>query len=92
MISIHALRVESALILFPIGCRRWDFYPRSPCGERRDIRRNDKGQFLISIHALRVESDQVVVGCAPVHLLISIHALRVESDKVRRKIHRSNTG
>ena len=33
------------------------FYPRSPCGERRDVVRASGGGLIISIHALLAESD-----------------------------------
>ena len=56
-ISIHALLAESdAVTTLGAGSVR-DFYPRSPCGERR--RRSVKlfRQNYISIHALLAESD-----------------------------------
>ena len=64
------------------GCRWWPgyFYPRSPCGERRVQPQVDNVIFAISIHALRVESDGVLVHVHRKKLGISIHALRVESD------------
>ena len=34
-----------------------DFYPRSPCGERRKYHRADRERACISIHALLAESD-----------------------------------
>ena len=34
-----------------------NFYPRSPCGERRKCHKADRGQVCISIHALLAESD-----------------------------------
>ena len=33
-ISIHALLAESDLGNVVVGLRTWNFYPRSPCGER----------------------------------------------------------
>ena len=33
-ISIHALLAESDYFFAPAAQFRWDFYPRSPCGER----------------------------------------------------------
>ena len=41
-----------------------DFYPRSPCGERRDARAAMKRAGMISIHALLAESDG---QCPPYH-------------------------
>ena len=56
-ISIHALLAESDQGLPHLDIRAPDFYPRSPCGERR--RRSVKlfRQNYISIHALLAESD-----------------------------------
>ena len=56
-----------------------NFYPRSPCGERRFRYRWPCGDCGISIHALLAESDiQTPRGC--VFKTISIHALLAESD------------
>ena len=56
-ISIHALLAESDLAdctkIYAFG----DFYPRSPCGERRRIPQNHLPANGISIHALLAESD-----------------------------------
>ena len=56
-ISIHALLAESDTSRLHKILADWDFYPRSPCGERRwsvDV----PGWILgISIHALLAESD-----------------------------------
>ena len=57
----------------------YDFYPRSPCGERPAVRLFSRFGWVISIHALLAESD----GCnvAVLHgSPISIHALLAESD------------
>ena len=58
-ISIHALLAESD------GCRiehdaavAYDFYPRSPCGERPHGRAAAGCGIHISIHALLAESDR----------------------------------
>ena len=57
-----------------------DFYPRSPCGERRVVGASQGADIgHISIHALLAESDR------PKRLksrrcVISIHALLAESD------------
>ena len=57
-ISIHALLAESdgaqRAELFPAG----NFYPRSPCGERRQSEGEIVTLALISIHALLAESDR----------------------------------
>ena len=39
----------------------WDFYPRSPCGERRAGCGHVAGGHQISIHALLAESDPAVI-------------------------------
>ena len=64
------------------GYDRNDFYPRSPCGERRFSCYLDNIEISISIHALLAESD----GCNPDFEgnidAISIHALLAESDAI----------
>ena len=56
-ISIHALLAESDCGL-PAGQPITpDFYPRSPCGERRVHYDNYNLHCVISIHALLAESD-----------------------------------
>ena len=50
--------------------------------DRLDLKRGDLGATFISIHALRGEGDNLVLGGAGV-AVISIHALRGEGDKVR---------
>ena len=58
------------------------FYPRSPCGERRQHRQSNPAGHRISIHALLAESDTTFSGT--VHRKeISIHALLAESDLCR---------
>ena len=56
-ISIHALLAESDSQCRTLASGIYDFYPRSPCGERQDTRVQDHGGCLISIHALLAESD-----------------------------------
>ena len=79
-ISIHALLAESdGKQPKKARQRRFYFYPRSPCGERRCAGRLQSGWTDISIHALLAESDR------PLWLqsrlaAISIHALLAESD------------
>ena len=64
----------------PIPALPHDFYPRSPCGERRVKSFLRNGFFLISIHALLAESDQTG-NASGIHThWISIHALLAESD------------
>ena len=61
----------------------YNFYPRSPCGERPDEYKTIQQLLAISIHALLAESDP-----APPRRKrpqgISIHALLAESDAGRR--------
>ena len=58
------------------------FYPRSPCGERRNEYPHIRRFYAISIHALLAESDPPLTGRAKTILAISIHALLAESDKI----------
>ena len=51
----------------PTEARPRDFYPRSPCGERRGVREAVKDAVDISIHALLAESDMVA---PPYNLMI----------------------
>ena len=55
------------------------FYPRSPCGERRDLV-HISALDGISIHALLAESDPSTRG-GLILITISIHALLAESDR-----------
>ena len=56
-----------------------DFYPRSPCGERRFQFSLLRFRFFISIHALLAESDSKLAKTSRTEV-ISIHALLAESD------------
>ena len=56
-ISIHALLAESDLPVPANLLRGYHFYPRSPCGERRNVRPHIRRCYDISIHALLAESD-----------------------------------
>ena len=57
LISIHALLAESDVaILYLLSVVAY-FYPRSPCGERRNVRPDNHQPYAISIHALLAESD-----------------------------------
>ena len=56
-----------------------NFYPRSPCGERRYLTEFEGYSQEISIHALLAESDSKHKK-NPCKTLISIHALLAESD------------
>ena len=56
-ISIHALLAESDPASSIIKTLSGDFYPRSPCGERRQKKVKNEHCQYISIHALLAESD-----------------------------------
>ena len=56
-ISIHALLAESDIDTSKDVIKTANFYPRSPCGERRFCSTPAALQRLISIHALLAESD-----------------------------------
>mgnify|MGYP007048086584 CR=1 FL=1 len=56
-ISIHALLAESDPEKSESLTTYLDFYPRSPCGERRPKRPKHQQETSISIHALLAESD-----------------------------------
>ena len=57
VISIHALLAESDISCALSASKLGDFYPRSPCGERRNANCNYRNARPISIHALLAESD-----------------------------------
>ena len=57
-ISIHALLAESDAVTTLEGGSLRDFYPRSPCGERRVTVLGIQHRVGISIHALLAESDE----------------------------------
>ena len=78
-ISIHALLAESDAGRQLPATEPPNFYPRSPCGERRASNQPAQPTQRISIHALLAESD----ADTKKHLTlqtISIHALLAESD------------
>ena len=58
-ISIHALLAESDLAGPSGPAFLYNFYPRSPCGERLWDAHRVKVYNKISIHALLAESDEV---------------------------------
>ena len=66
------------------------FYPRSPCGERRNAPEMPTQEEIISIHALLAESD-AVCNQLLFDTLISIHALLAESDDVLASDDRTRT-
>ena len=62
-ISIHALLAESDPGKIRIFDDIFNFYPRSPCGERRARRASRQQPAGISIHALLAESDRYPACC-----------------------------
>ena len=53
------------------------FYPRSPCGERRQIKQACQAKISISIHALLAESDFALsYSVPPLGLFLSTLSLR----------------
>ena len=56
-ISIHALLAESDTLRQLQSALCGYFYPRSPCGERRQVKQTYREKISISIHALLAESD-----------------------------------
>ena len=89
-ISIHALLAESDTAAVRHTRQRRDFYPRSPCGERR-------GPLVVSVPVAdfyprspcgeRLRFQDRIIGTRR----ISIHALLAESDRVLRKAAKENT-
>ena len=62
-ISIHALLAESDAGHPAHGCRRVHFYPRSPCGERRYMSRDDRHVSLfLSTLSLRRATEMPMYG------------------------------
>ena len=78
-ISIHALLAESDRLIPSLSTMLFDFYPRSPCGERLYANFSGFYWWIISIHALLAESDTLGQTFACWYI-ISIHALLAESD------------
>ena len=91
LISIHALLAESDMPIstsFPIAL---NFYPRSPCGERRwrcSCRRLYSNFYPRSPCGERRHSCRADAGDQP----ISIHALLAESDAQRQSAQRQPDG
>ena len=78
-ISIHAPREGSDWMISPAPVCCWNFYPRSPRGERRQQAGMGTTQSHISIHAPREGSD-VIHYRSDWLQAISIHAPREGSD------------
>ena len=68
-------------MIHPLLCNaKPNFYPRSPCGERRVTVLGIQHRIGISIHALLAESDFPLNVRSVSAVQISIHALLAESD------------
>ena len=80
-ISIHALLAESDILTELILSASSHFYPRSPCGERRERGLQDHSSTDISIHALLAESDDVFI------LIISRFIKFLSTLSLRRATH-----
>ena len=80
VISIHAPRVGSDLVMRSLRKAYLYFNPRSPCGERLGELVLGAVPIEISIHAPRVGSDRQGQGAYQRGRGISIHAPRVGSD------------
>ena len=79
-ISIHAPRTGSDTLFSSHSEMASHFNPRSPHGERRDVRSYAYATSTISIHAPRTGSDLPDDGKRLRHGVISIHAPRTGSD------------
>ena len=80
-ISIHALREESDIIILVNLYKNKDFNPRSPRGERPNVRVFEKSGMHFNPRSPRGER-QAVIDKYPNLQNISIHALREESDQM----------
>ena len=78
-ISIHALLTESDGTVSRLHSNNVYFYPRSPYGERRDVKyKRDQTILFLSTLSLRRATFRKLVN--PATTRISIHALLTESD------------
>ena len=60
---LSTLSLRRATLKAPFGIQSlFNFYPRSPCGERPQILGLATGDYYISIHALLAESDAAIVS------------------------------
>ena len=78
-LSTLSLRRATPTVPPPSTCLN-NFYPRSPCGERRRLHGHRHRSSTISIHALLAESDMPPGSTPGRTAKISIHALLAESD------------
>ena len=84
-ISIHALLAESDVLKASQTWRKRNFYPRSPCGERRSsVQFGVSVSLFLSTLSLRRATDAQRGNSVP--RPISIHALLAESDMHARNL------
>ena len=96
--TLSLRRATRRRIFFLAGGR--DFYPRSPCGERPNLQKNQHQRKRISIHALLAESDthpitilvRVVVFLSTLSLRRATHSCFLWSSRVRHFYPRSPCG
>ena len=89
-ISIHALLAESDPQIKIMGAPVENFYPRSPCGERRFPISAHCFDGGISIHALLAESDDIKLTDAQyLELFLSTLSLRRATPGSRRRLGRA---
>ena len=85
-ISIHALLAESDTDGLFFIIRRNNFYPRSPCGERRVTVLGIQHRVGISIHALLAESDLLLMAHQVGRKFLSTLSLRRATCQWRRSV------
>ena len=84
-ISIHALLAESDSMYTSLCCGCFDFYPRSPCGERPACQGPPLRGICISIHALLAESDPLAkVRHCEGYVFLSTLSLRRATPRSRK--------
>ena len=81
-ISIHALLAESDGVPGPAGQHGFDFYPRSPCGERPLMVGNPPANSLYFYPRSPCGERRYCHRYIGFLLYISIHALLAESDTI----------
>ena len=80
-ISIHAPRVGSDPLMRSVSPAARYFNPRSPCGERLDLKERENLTYIFQ-STLPVWGATPAAGCAGTATKISIHAPRVGSDSL----------
>ena len=90
-ISIHALLAESDHPVICTGNLLQHFYPRSPCGERRNPARRPTGRRRRFLSTLSLRRATAIGRRDRAGRDISIHALLAESDIIKPLYHRGAT-